>query len=93
MNNEDGEVLCDQCAKHDDSAVPNKTVQKMINKLKTKCLSLIDADNNRLKKNVGVEGNNVTDEMEGNNVINTEPADNQCDWTGMVQEWKEHSVI
>eukprot|EP01084_Bolivina_argentea_P115838 205918_1 len=80
MNNEDGEVLCDQCAKHDESAVPNKTVQKMINKLKTKCLSIINP-------------NNLAAEMEGNNIINTEPADNQCDWTGMIQEWKQHSIL
>eukprot|EP01084_Bolivina_argentea_P041140 75928_1 len=78
MNDEDGKVLCEQCAKDTNNTSPNKAVQMMISNLKTKCLSVNDA----------LDGQN--NEQEGTNIIITQAKDNQCDWTGMIKEWDEH---
>ena len=80
MNDGEGDILCNKCAVNENDVTPNKTVQKMINKLKTRCMSIID-DN---EENEDAEGG-------GNcNVVITQIKDNQCDWTGTIQEWDQH---
>eukprot|EP01084_Bolivina_argentea_P115671 205665_1 len=75
MTNEDGDVVCNHCANNMDNVVSSKPIQKMINKLKTRCLTTINDNNN----------------VEGTNVMATQVKDNQCDWTGMISEYDEHS--
>eukprot|EP01084_Bolivina_argentea_P208682 355684_1 len=52
MANEDGDVVCNHCAKNMNNVVSNKPIQKMINKLKIRCLTTINDNNN-------IEGTNV----------------------------------
>jgi len=88
-NNEDGLLLCSNCAKEDGSCSLNKAVQIMVNKLKTQCLTV-------------TPGRNIaTPEVEGGVQI-TSPVDEQpadasplenCQWMGSIGEWEEHSKI
>eukprot|EP01084_Bolivina_argentea_P259651 438176_1 len=82
MNNEDGDVLCYQCSKQTNNVTENKPIQKMINKLKTRCLTI-----HKYKQQNDSDNSNV----EGMNVIATQIKDNECDWTGSIKEWDEHS--
>eukprot|EP01084_Bolivina_argentea_P268373 455808_1 len=40
ITDKDGEILCNKCAENIDNTMINKAVQKMVNKLKTKCWTL-----------------------------------------------------
>ncbi len=53
MANEEGDVVCSDCAKDMNNVVLSKPIQKMINKLKTKCLTTMNGNNNN------IEGANV----------------------------------
>eukprot|EP01083_Nonionella_stella_P151098 482362_1 len=81
MNDEHGKLFCAKCSRDMDHITPSKAVQNMINNLKTKCLSLYDES----------EDESDDDGIEGAKVIATQVKDNQCDWTGMIQEWHDHS--
>ena len=83
MNNEDGEIMCSQCAEDVENVSPSKAVQNMINKLKTRCLTIID---NR----------SIKDDEEGSNVSGVSATGNtedDCDWTGTIKEWEDHSKM
>eukprot|EP01084_Bolivina_argentea_P251245 421322_1 len=80
MSNEDGDVLCTHCAKDINNTTPSKPIQKMINNLKTRCLTTVNKHNS----------NNDDDVAEGSKMVVTEVKDNECDWTGMISEWGEH---
>ena len=45
MTDDDGEILCSQCAKDMDNVIQSKAIRKVISKLKIRCLSVIDNDN------------------------------------------------
>eukprot|EP01084_Bolivina_argentea_P260791 440534_1 len=65
MTDDDGEILCNKCAENVDNTTPIKAVQKMVNKLKTKCLTL-SQDSNYIKQK------NNNEEAEGVNVLATQ---------------------
>eukprot|EP01084_Bolivina_argentea_P101102 181329_1 len=56
MNNEEGDILCTTCSKDMDNISPNKAMQKIVNNLKTRCLSI--KTHNELDNN-SAEGGNI----------------------------------
>eukprot|EP01084_Bolivina_argentea_P144046 252828_1 len=79
MNNEEADIVCSKCAANMENVTAVKAVQKLINKLKTKCLSVAQTTNDK-----------PIDQTEGSDVIDTKISD-QCDWTGQIQEYKQHA--
>ena len=79
MNDAEGDIVCDGCAQDMGQTTPNKAIQKIINKLKTKCPSTISAQN---------EGK--LHEAEGGNVVITDIGTDLCDWSEMIKDWDEH---
>eukprot|EP01084_Bolivina_argentea_P123962 219664_1 len=82
-NNEEADILCSKCAQNFDNVTETKVVQKLVNKLKTKCLSVSQSkigDINRI------------DETEGSHVMDTKVYETLCDWTGQIQEYKQHAL-
>ena len=74
----EGEILCNKCAEQVEDASPSKGLQRMILKLKTRCMSII--------------GDKDDDNDEGSgNIIATRVRDNECDWTGMIQDHDQHT--
>eukprot|EP01083_Nonionella_stella_P194008 715880_1 len=45
MSNDDGDIFCNKCAENVDNATIIKAVQKIVNKLKTKCRTLLQDPN------------------------------------------------
>ena len=80
--NDGEEILCSSCSSQMDTndISPNKTVTNMINKMKTRCPTLIY---NQCKP-----GDN--DGSAEGNIIITQVKDNECDWNGTIKEWKDH---
>ena len=76
MNDEEGEIVCSECAKSMDNVAKNKAVQKMIDKLKIHCLS--------------VKKDDVMDDGGQGNIDVTMAKDNECNWTGMIKEFDQH---
>ena len=83
-NNDDGEVLCGQCAKNMDNVSQAKVVQNMINKLDSKCLTL-NNDNQNASKSESAELNEGQIAATQSNVSKEE-----CEWIGKIGEWDEH---
>ena len=80
MIDAEGEILCNKCGEITDGASNSKGVQRMILKLKTHCKTII-------------QENEDNDEGSDGNIITTHVRDNQCNWTGMIQEWQDHQKI
>eukprot|EP01084_Bolivina_argentea_P033402 61771_1 len=81
MTDEDGEILCNKCAENVDNTMVTKPVQKMVNKLKIKCCTLLQNENYNKQNN--------DEESEGVNLIATNQE--QCDWMGQIQDYDIHS--
>ena len=78
-SDENGGILCGDCSKDMNGIILNKAVQSMISKLKVKCITLPDSVD--------------SGEVEGGGVVITHARDNQCDWTGAIQEIEEHTKV
>ena len=78
MTDSDGDIFCNKCAEAKEDASLNKGIQKMILKLQTRCMS------------INGENNEDDDEGSGENIIDTQVKDNECDWIGMIQDWEKH---
>ena len=85
MTNEDGDIFCSKCAGDIDDATPAKAVQKMINNLETKCLTL-DTKSASDKIKSGDDEKRMSNEGD---VIDTKIE--QCEWKGPIKKWMDHS--
>eukprot|EP01083_Nonionella_stella_P123687 372870_1 len=84
MADQDGRILCRPCAENINDTTTSNVAQRMVNQLKTKCLTLNDS--------LSCDAMNNSEDAEGTSkdFVATKLID-ECEWIGTIESYNEHS--
>eukprot|EP01083_Nonionella_stella_P174549 605461_1 len=85
MADQDGRILCRPCAENINDTTTSNVAQRMVNQLKTKCLTLNDS--------LSCDAMNNSEDAEGTSkdFVATKLID-ECEWIGTIESYNEHSM-